>query len=225
VCGGDAAGHELNRRNEAEGLPRLEMGIAVHTGEVILGNVGSERRTKYGVVGSAVNHAGRIESFTVGGQVLISEAALRAAGDGAVEVGSPLSIDAKGTREPIVVHDLRGVAGVRVPDAADHAVALADPINVLCHVVVGKKVEAEAFGARLLELSLRGGTLLTPRRLRALSNLKMEVRPLGRAPVVLYSKVVNVAPDGTMGVRFTSLPAEVDAWLREVVEAEESRSR
>jgi adenylate cyclase len=216
---------ELNRRNEAEGLPRLEMGIAVHTGEVILGNVGSERRTKYGVVGSAVNHAGRIESFTVGGQVLISEAALRAAGDGAVEVGSPLSIDAKGTREPIVVHDLRAVAGVRVPDAADHAVALADPINVLCHVVVGKKVEAEAFGARLLELSLRGGTLLTPRRLRALSNLKMEVRPLGRTPVVLYSKVVSVAPDGTMGVRFTSLPAEVDAWLREVVEAEESRSR
>ena len=73
---------ELNRRNEAEGLPRLEMGIAVHTGEVIVGNVGSERRTKYGVVGSAVNHAGRIESFTVGGQVLISEATLRAAGDG-----------------------------------------------------------------------------------------------------------------------------------------------
>ena len=216
---------ELNRRNEAEGLPRLEMGIAVHTGEVILGNIGSERRTKYGVVGSAVNHAGRIESFTVGGQVLISEAALRAAGDGAVEVGPPLSIDAKGTRDPIVVHDLRGVAGMRVPDAADHAVALADPINVLCHLVVGKKVEAEAFGARLLELSARGGTLLTPRRLRALSNLKMEVRPLGRTPVVLYSKVVNVAPDGTMGVRFTSLPAEVDAWLREVVEAEESRSR
>ena len=56
----------LNRANEPAGLPRLEMGIAVHTGEVIVGNIGSERRTKYGVVGSAVNHAGRIESFTVG---------------------------------------------------------------------------------------------------------------------------------------------------------------
>jgi CheY-like chemotaxis protein len=40
---------ELNARNEVEGLPRLEMGVAVHTGEVIVGNVGSERRTKYGV--------------------------------------------------------------------------------------------------------------------------------------------------------------------------------
>ncbi len=215
---------ELNRRNGAEGLPRLEMGIAVHTGEVIVGNIGSERRTKYGVVGSAVNHAGRIESFTVGGQVLISEATLRAAGD-VLEVGAPLSIDAKGTREPIVVHDLRGFGGVPLPDAASHAVALSEPLTVLCYVVVGKKVEAEAFGARLIELSARGGTLLTPRRLRALSNLKMEIRPAGRAPVVLYAKVVNVVADGTVGVRFTSLPADVDAWLRDVVEAEQARPR
>jgi class 3 adenylate cyclase len=215
---------ELNRRNEAEGLPRLEMGIAVHTGEVIVGNVGSERRTKYGVVGSAVNHAGRIESFTVGGQVMISEATRRAAGD-ALEVGPPLSIDAKGTREPIVVHDLRGFAGVPVPDAASQAVALAEPLTVLCHVVVGKRVEAEAFGARLLELSVRGATLLTPRRLRALSNLKMELRPPGRGPIVLYAKVVAIAADGAVAVRFTSLPAEVEAWLRELVETEQARRR
>jgi class 3 adenylate cyclase len=215
---------ELNRRNEAEGLPRLEMGIAVHTGEVIVGNVGSERRTKYGVVGSAVNHAGRIESFTVGGQVMISEATRRAAGD-ALEVGPPLSIDAKGTREPIVVHDLRGFAGVPVPDAASQAVALAEPLTVLCHVVVGKRVEAEAFGARLLELSARGATLLTPRRLRALSNLKMELRPPRRGPIVLYAKVVTIAADGAVAVRFTSLPADVETWLRELVETEQARRR
>jgi len=51
------------------------------------------------------------------------------------------------------------------------------------------------------------------------------MRPLGRAPVVLYAKVVSVAADGTVGVRFTSLPAEVDAWLRDVIEAEQSRPR
>ena len=155
------------------------MGIAVHTGEVIVGNIGSERRTKYGVVGSAVNHAGRIESFTVGGQVLISEATLREAGDD-VRVGSRLAIDAKGTREPIVVYDLRGIGESRVPDAPEEAVALPDPLNVLCHVVVGKRVEAEAFGGRLVELAVHGGTLLTPRRLRPLSNLKLEMRPPDR---------------------------------------------
>jgi class 3 adenylate cyclase len=212
-----AALSELNRANTAERLPRLEMGIAIHTGEVIVGNIGSERRTKYGVVGSAVNHAGRIESFTVGGQVLISEATLREAGDGA-RVGSRLAIDAKGTREPIVVYDLRGFGAARVPDAPEEAVALAEPLNVLCHVVVGKRVEAEAFGARIVDLAVHGGTLLTPRRLRPLSNLKLEMRPAGRAPIELYAKVVHVSVDGSVAVRFTSLPADVEAWVRETIE-------
>ena len=66
---------------------------------------------------------------------------------------------------------------------------------MLCHVVVGKRVEAEAFGGRLVELAVHGGTLLTPRRLRPLSNLKLEMRPAGRAPVELYAKVVHVAAD------------------------------
>jgi adenylate cyclase len=213
-----AAMRELNRRNEAEGLPRLEMGIAVHTGEVIVGNIGSERRTKYGVVGSAVNHAGRIESFTVGGQVLISEATLSEAGPG-VSVGTRLAIDAKGTRAPIVVHDLRGLGEARVATAPDETVALPQAVNVLCHVVDGKRVEAEAFGARLVELSVQGGALITPRRLRALSNIKLELRPTGRAPIVLYAKVVHLAPDGSVAVRFASLTTEVEGALLELIEA------
>jgi adenylate cyclase len=209
---------ELNRRNETEGLPRLEMGIAIHTGEVIVGNIGSERRTKYGVVGSAVNHAGRIESFTVGGQVLISDATLREAGDD-VRVGSRLAIDAKGTRERIVVYDLRGFGEARVPDAQEEAVPLPDPLTVLCHVVVGKRVEAEAFGGRIVELAAHGGILLMPRRLRPLSNLKLEMRPADRSPVEIYAKVVHVLADGTVAVRFTSLPADVGAWVRGIIDA------
>ncbi len=206
----------LNRANEPASLPRLEMGIAVHTGEVIVGNIGSERRTKYGVVGSAVNHAGRIESFTVGGQVLISEATLREAGEG-VRVGERLAVDAKGTREPIVVYDLRGVGNTDVPGAPDGLLPLAVPLNVLCHVVVGKRVQSEAFGGRLVELSVRGGSLLTPRRLRALSNLKLELRPPDGAPLEIYAKVVHVAPDGTVALRFTPLRPDTEAWVSEVL--------
>jgi class 3 adenylate cyclase len=219
-----AALQELNRQNEADGLPRLEMGVAVHTGEVIVGNIGSEKRTKYGVVGSAVNHAGRIESFTVGGQVLISEATLREAGDD-VKVGARLVIDAKGTREPIVVHDLRGLGETGLPGAPEELVALPEAMGALCHVVVDKRVEAEAFGVRFVELSGNGGTLLAPRRLRPLSNLKVEMRPLGHPPVELYAKVVAVAADGSVAVRFTALPVAVEAWLRGVVEAARARPR
>ncbi|MCG6920025.1 MAG: response regulator [Acidobacteria bacterium] len=212
----------LNERNTAEGLPHLEMGVSVHTGNVIVGNIGSERRTKYGVVGSAVNHAGRIESFTVGGQVLISDATRAEAGE-RVRVGARLAIDAKGTREPIVVYDLRGVGEEGLPDAAEEATPLPDPIRALCHVVEGKRVEAEAFGAEVIELSSHGATVLSPRRLRPLSNLKLELRPSGRDPVEIYAKVVSVAPGGSVTVRFTSLPAEIDRWLRELVADARSR--
>lgn len=208
---------DLNEKNAAAGLPHLEMGVAVHTGDVIVGNIGSERRTKYGVVGSAVNHAGRIESFTVGGQVLISDATVEAAGEG-VRIGARLAVDAKGTREPIVVYDLRGVGEEVLPDAAEEAVPLVDPIRALCHVVEGKRVEAEAFGAEVIELSSHGATVLSPRRLRPLSNLKLELRPAGQDPVEIYAKVVSVAPGGSVTVRFTSLPAVIDRWLRQIVE-------
>jgi hypothetical protein len=154
----------------------------------------------------------------VGGQILISDAALREAGEG-VRVGSRLAIDAKGTRERIVVYDLRGIGESRVPEAPDEPTPLPDALNVLCHVVVGKRVEAEAFGGRLVELAVHGGTLITPRRLRPLSNLKLEMRPVDRNPVELYAKVVHVSADGSVSVRFTSLPADVEAWLRGLIDA------
>lgn len=62
----------INAWNRERGYPVLEMGIGINTGEVIVGNIGSEKRTKYGVVGNHINLFGRIESYTVGGQVLIS---------------------------------------------------------------------------------------------------------------------------------------------------------
>ena len=91
------------------------------------------------------------------------------------------------------------------------------PIRALCHVVEGKRVEAEAFGAELVELSAHGATVVSPRRLRPLSNLKLELRPAGRDPVEIYAKVLSVVDSGSVAVRFTSLPAEIERWLRDLV--------
>ena len=56
----------VNQRLGERGATDLEMGIGIHTGSVIVGNIGSARRTKYAAVGANVNLAGRIESFTTG---------------------------------------------------------------------------------------------------------------------------------------------------------------
>ena len=63
----------FNTENRAEDLPELKMGIGLNAGEVVVGNIGSETRAKYGIVGSAVNTTQRIQSEAEGGEVVISE--------------------------------------------------------------------------------------------------------------------------------------------------------
>ena len=101
---------EVNEENKRNGFPELEMGIALNTGECVVGNIGSQKRAKYGVVGSHVNLTGRIESYTVGGQILIS-ASTATALKGEVVLGDELKLGAKGFKEPVIVYDLLGMKG------------------------------------------------------------------------------------------------------------------
>jgi len=64
---------QFNAEMGEKGLPELKTGIGVNTGEVVVGNIGSESRAKYGIVGSAVNITQRIQSKAKGGEVVISE--------------------------------------------------------------------------------------------------------------------------------------------------------
>ena len=62
------------RKNQ---LPEFATGIGVNAGEVVVGNIGSETRAKYGIVGSPVNVTHRIQSTAKGGEVVISESVYR----------------------------------------------------------------------------------------------------------------------------------------------------
>lgn len=76
-CSLEMQGHmaEVNAHSASRRLPVLEMGIGIHAGEVVVGNIGSETRAKYGVVGSAVNLTHRIQAEAQGGEVVLSDAA------------------------------------------------------------------------------------------------------------------------------------------------------
>jgi class 3 adenylate cyclase len=213
---------DLNRKNEAFGLPRLEMGMALHTGEVVVGNIGSERRAKYGVVGSPVNVTGRLESFSVGGQILVSEATVREAGRD-VQVGERLLVEAKGTREPIVVYDLQGIGGeygLFLPEEQDRRVALAVPLPVRYRFVEGKLMEGETREGVFVELGRRSAVVRTAgRRLRPLSTLRFELAESESPPLQIYAKVVEVRDDSQdlFTVSFTPVSLAVEERLREIV--------
>lgn len=61
---------EVNARLTELNLPEISIGIGVVRGEVVVGNMGSERRMKYGVVGSPVNLSARLQSVANGGEIV-----------------------------------------------------------------------------------------------------------------------------------------------------------
>ena len=80
-------------------------------GPVVAGNIGSRDRVKYGVVGSPVNLAARIQALAFGGEVLLSEAVVERAGP--MRVGAPRRVRAKGFTSLVTVHPLEGLDGDR----------------------------------------------------------------------------------------------------------------
>jgi class 3 adenylate cyclase len=92
---------KLNSEIRPDGSPSLEMGIGINTGRVIVGNIGSEMRLKYGIVGTTVNVASRIESNATGGQVLIGEATYQIIKD--LVITQPAqTVMMKGIKQPVV---------------------------------------------------------------------------------------------------------------------------
>ena len=214
---------EVNAFNVREGLAEVEMGIAVNTGQVIVGNIGSQTRAKYGVVGSHVNLAGRMEGFTVGGQVLVSASTLDKAG-AALEVGQKVTFQAKGFKEPVDVYDLVGVAGswnVRLPARDDKLQPLQPPVPVTVAVLEGKQMSDITFEGTLESGSVSAATLRSERALRAFTNLRLRLKGADGEPRPgdLYAKVASgeKEADGGVLVRFTSADPEVMDALRQAI--------
>jgi class 3 adenylate cyclase/CheY-like chemotaxis protein len=214
---------QVNRANLEDRLPAVEMGMAIHSGEVVVGNIGCFKRAKYGAVGTQINLLGRIEGCTVGGQILVSEATLLESGPGTL-LGDSMMVRAKGFPEPVRVFEVVGLSGrpeLSLERPEEACVPLKHPIPVLLTLLEGKQVGPVRQGAEITALSQRSAELRTAVPLEVLSNVKLNV--LGadglEVPCDVYAKA-RPAPSGspTVGrVRFTSVPPEVGRLFAELL--------
>jgi len=102
--------HEVNERNQAQHLPELQLGIGVNTGEVMVGNVGSDKHTSFSVVGKEVNLTASIEAHAKGGEILISEATFMGR-ELQVLTNGKQELRPKGFSHGIMVYRLTGMDG------------------------------------------------------------------------------------------------------------------
>jgi adenylate cyclase len=225
---------EVNAGLAAQGLPALEMGIGVHTGEVVVGNIGSERRTKYGVLGAQVNLTYRLESYTLGGQVLISEACYEAAGAGLIDVGDRREVFPKGVRSGLWIYEVLAVGApfdLVLPTRSEWWVCLVEPMAIGVVLLDDKDASQPCRSARIVALSEWGAQLDSDVGLSEFalfSTVKLSwIGAIGGEELEAYAKVIDRDEPGCW-LRFTARSVEAvadcDRWRRLSINQDPRRS-
>ncbi|WP_271254901.1 CHASE2 domain-containing protein [Pseudanabaena sp. Chao 1811] len=160
------------------GLPEIAMGIGINTGEVVAGNIGSHSRAKYAVVGNHVNLTARIESYTVGGQILISETTYNEI-QAIVKTNGSMEVEPKGVSHPISIYDICGIGGIynlELPSINDSLQILPQPIAITYRILEEKHLGTEIFEGEIRRLSPYGAEILAKEDLPVLTNIKLHLQ-------------------------------------------------
>ena len=217
---------KVNEKMQEWGLPKLEMGIGINTGEVVVGNIGSDKRTKYGVVGSQVNLTYRIESYTVGGQILISESTFKAV-ESIVRIDGEKEVKPKGVLQPINIYEVGGVQGdynLFLSQEEERFFLIPEGINLQFNYTIleGKHIDNSVFIGSLIKLSDKGAEIRSHQQdsqaiPEPLSNIKLNLLTpdnLTKVSGDIYAKVLNKsAKAGNFYICFTAKPPEVEAMF------------
>jgi adenylate cyclase len=101
---------ELNENWRAEGLPELNIGIGINTGEAVFGNLGAGRKVEFTVLGDTVNVASRLEAMNkeFGTRIIMSENTQAALGPGG-ETRLLAEVAIRGREQKMKVYELKSV--------------------------------------------------------------------------------------------------------------------
>lgn len=212
---------EVNAENRRLGLPEVEMGIGINTGRVVVGNIGSLRRTKYGVVGVNVNLAARIEGYSVGGEILISESTAKSVGIDRLQIDSSRQVSPKGVSESMTIYRVIGLGEpyrLSLQERPPMFVTLPERIRIRFAILDGIHVPELTLAGELLQISDKEGILQVETAIAPMHNLKMRLYT-DEGSVYdgdVYGKVLFYqGQENQVVVRFSSLAPAIRRLFRE----------
>lgn len=215
----------LNDQYQRGRMPELFMGIGLNTGTVIAGRFGSEAFSQYTVIGNQVSLASRIESFSLRGQVLISETTYQRC-HGTVSATEPVEVFVAGKLLPVKLRELIAIPSLRlkVPRQEfrrSHRAAVRIPCSL--QLLEGTTVLPNAIKAYILDIGYHGVLLELDYPIEVGFDVKLNFdMTLVEYPVTdIYAQVMKTKPEDRhvlAGLEFTALGTETNTKLQMFVQ-------
>lgn len=226
--------HELNQVHRDTEMPEMYFGIGINTGRVLSALLGSDIYSEYTVIGDEVNLASRIESFSLRGQVLISESTYEHC-HGFAKTSEAMEVFVKGRGKMVALREVLSIPSLAkvVPrQDARRSPRVDVKIPFAYRMVVNAVVVPEARHGRILDLSYNGALVEISAPLSIFSEMQLEFDlPLvGERVKGLYGKIIKRVPKGEQyraGIEFTAMTAEqranVQLFIQMLIQGNETR--
>lgn len=226
--------HELNQLHHDTEMPEMYFGIGINTGRVLSALLGSDIYSEYTVIGDEVNLASRIESFSLRGQVLISESTYEHC-HGFARTSEAMDVFVKGRSKMVALREVLSIPSLAkvVPrQDARRSPRVDVTIPFGYRMVVNAVVVPEIRHGKILDLSYNGALaeISLPLSVFAEMQLEFDLPLVGERVKGLYGKVIKLAPKGERfraGIEFTAMTAEqranVQLFVQMLIQGSESR--
>ena len=212
---------ELREKHKAENVPEMFLGIGVNTGKVMTGLIGSELYRAHTVIGDEVNLASRIETFSLRGQVLISQSTYELCKDFA-DTGEPVQVYMKGKAESVTIREVRAIPslGKFVPRREFRRSARVDVMLPFAWQVISRKSVLAAISKGTIHNIGYDGLLAEIDRPLALYTevkITLNLVSLAYRAEDVYGRVVDAREEKGrcfVGIEFTSLSRQSSEKIR-----------
>ena len=214
---------EVNAYCLEKGYETVDMGVGIHSGEVFIGNIGSDKVMRYNVIGRVVNECSRIESYSVGSQVLVSAQALeRLTCDYTMKTS--IDVKAKGIGTILKVYEISALEGEMACSICEEqeqtAYQARDKIIFELQLIIDKLVGSGAIRTCLKEISSKYAIVSLEDKnieLNLYDDVKILAADVGGRVLFndVYAKVTDASID-RMKLHFTHTNADFQHLLKQI---------